>query len=321
MGALIQTKGTQLLATFFSSQFDAGATAPVNLNYLRAAAGLNFQTSPSLYRLSESNLTTGPASMPLFYPFPSVPLSANVASGSSTLTFNAVPQWVTAGIYVVADDSANAIQAGTKVQAVASNTAVTITLPTQNAIPAGKAVTFITFPVVTLATTAASTNQTLTFAAVPSTVTTGMGVVDFTTPGAIPTNTTVTNKSATTVTISNPATAVGNGDVIAFLRGGNHQNLQRRWKYYLKNELRPSSDAEIRAALQEALEDTNITRVQFDVIEGTKQIVHTAVEYNFDANLGVLSTTNKHIRIVLETPPTSASSALPIPLPLDDQFS
>jgi hypothetical protein len=146
-----------------------------------------------------------------------------------------------------------------------------------------------------------------------------MGVVDFTNPGAIPRATTVNNKTNTTVTITNAATAVANGDVIAFLGGGNHQNLLRRWKYFLRNELDPDRDAEIRAALQDALEDTDITRVEFDVIEGTNQIVHTAVEHDFDVNTGVL--TNKYIRIVLETPPTKASIALPAAIPLDDQFS
>jgi hypothetical protein len=107
--------------------------------------------------------------------------------------------------------------------------------------------------------------------------------------------------------------------VIAFLVGGNHQNLQRRWKYFLKNELAPGHDAEIRAALQDAIEDTDITRVDFDVIEGTNQIVHTAVEYDVDASGGIL--TNKYMSVVLETPPTKASIALPAPIPLDDQFS
>ena len=109
--------------------------------------------------------------MPLFYPFPSAPVSASTAAGSSILTFNGaapfavVPPWVTVGTFVVADGSPGAIPPGTKVQSVPSNTTVNMSNNVNGGktIQTGKPITFVTFPVLTLVTTAASATGTLTF--------------------------------------------------------------------------------------------------------------------------------------------------------------
>jgi predicted ATPase len=201
---------------------------------------------------------------------------------------------------------------------------VTISQPVQSpGVQQKDWITFISFPVVSLQATGQSASGTLTFNTVPTAlIQQGMGVVDYTTSGNIPINTVVNAVTSTTVTLSLPAgsaTNVQNNDWIGFLATGNHQNLMRRWKYFLKNDLQSKCDAEIRAALLKSVLDSSVQYVLFDSIEGTSQVVHTALEYGAAANFATLGA--QYMNIVLETPPTKAGSDLVAPIPLDDQFS
>jgi len=100
-------------------------------------------------------------------------------------------------------------------------------------------------------------------------------------------------------------------DEIVFTDGIN-TNLLPRWKYYLQKELELPAHNAIRAAIAAALNDPSFDHISFDVIEGTAQNVHTAVEFNSAA--GFANLTTKYMKIVLETPATKGA------IPLDPQF-
>jgi hypothetical protein len=327
MGALIQTRGTQLLGKFLSIQFGSGAyvaEGPVNLNWFRNNAGVknDIRFSPSLFRLSQLHKNDGPLSMALFYPFSELTTSAATATTSPTLTFGAnnVRPWVIPGAGIV-DEAKPAATAGLLVNAVSSST-VTMSNNANKPIAAGDKIVFLSYPFAA-AQSAATGNgsNTLNLASVPPGVTAGMGVVDYTLSGAIPLGTVVTNVAATSVNLSNPtAQAIPAGHSIGFLAvAATHANLQRRWKYYLKNELKSSGDRQIRDAILEAILNPDITSVTFDAIEGTDQFVHAAIESGMTDQVGFQSLGDRYMKIVLETPPTKANLDPQDPIPLDPQ--
>ena len=269
MGALIQTKGTQLLARFFSSQFGAGTydARSVNLNWMRnnpsdahggpgggasqvqnlindfglipyGGAKINPLSLSRyfLYDLSQNYSGLGPNSTDLFYP----PLTANPAGLDLT--------------------TGAAIQAG---------------------------------------------DGQLTFALVPSWVRVGMTITD--TRGAIAPNTTVQNPiTATYFAISaNAVAAAAAGDQITF-SDPNHANLLARWQYYLQYEMQPAVHDTIRQGIYLALVDGSVKNIKFDAVEHTVQTANISNEYEALPSGGKLDDTRKHMRILLLTSATKS---------------
>jgi hypothetical protein len=127
--------------------------------------------------------------------------------------------------------------------------------------------------------------------------------------------TTVTNVTPPTgvggtfdVTLSNPTTAAAN-DWVSFAPG-NHQQLVRRWRWYLKHDLRTENDTAIRQAISTALSDSNFTKITFQSIEDTQKVItrtetRLGPDFEFDDVY--------YMHIVLLTQQTTA------PDPLDPQ--
>ncbi|WP_156927946.1 hypothetical protein [Bradyrhizobium sp. Tv2a-2] len=111
------------------------------------------------------------------------------------------------------------------------------------------------------------------------------------------------------VTLSNNTTAVAN-DYVSFAVGS-HQQLIRRWRWYLKNDLRAENDATIKQAIFSALADTDFKKITFQAIEDTQQKVITNTETRLGADLEFDDA--YHLHVVLMTQPTTA------PDPLDPQ--
>src|SRR6202000_748591 len=89
----------------------------------------------------------------------------------------------------------------------------------------------------------------------------------------------------------------------------NHQNLLRRWRYYLAIDLAPSNHSRIQSAVLAALFDTSVTSVTFQTIEDIAQIVLVNTEYpTGDAEDSNLVTANKYMSVALITPRTSADA-------------
>jgi hypothetical protein len=149
--------------------------------------------------------TPVPITNPLAVSSQAVTLTTNAATAAAnaTLHFAAVPSTIRPGMVIVD------LSTPTTAPAV---------------IPSSPAVTAVTL--ITSGATAAA-NPNLNFAAVPGTIQQGMGIVDLTTPAAIPTGTAVV--STTPATATTPATVVmnqnatgagvGSGDAIEFVTG------------------------------------------------------------------------------------------------------
>jgi hypothetical protein len=259
----------------------------------------------------------------LFYPFSELVTSA-AQPAANQLTFGAVQPWVIPGAGIV-DETAPRATTSTA-GALTVNTvpnATTVTMSANAFVPvnSGDRILFLSYPFA--ATQSAQTNAnspTLNVASVPLGVAAGMGIVDYTTPGAIPLGTTVTPNTATSLTLSNnTAQAIPAGNSIGFIAPTpSHVNMQRRWKYFLRNELLSSCHAAIKDAILEAVVNTDVARIAFDVIEGTNPIVHTAIESDAVDPVGFGALGNIYMRIVLETQATKAGQATP-PIPLDSQ--
>jgi hypothetical protein len=157
-----------------------------------------------------------------------------------------------------------------------------------------------------------------TFIVAPTAVTAGSAVsCTIKTPRKkMPRGTTVTAVTAPTgtpatfdVTLSGPTTAVAN-DYVSFALG-NHQMLVRRWRWYLKNDLRAENDVAIRQAISSALADGDFKKITFQAIEDTQQKVITSTETRLGTDFEFDDA--YHLHIVLMTQQTSA------PDPLDPQ--
>ncbi len=112
------------------------------------------------------------------------------------------------------------------------------------------------------------------------------------------------------VTLSKAMTVpVVEDDLVSFAKG-KHQMLVRRWRWYLKNDLRPENDAAIKQAISSALEDTDFKKITFQTVEDMQKVI-TRTETLLGNDLEFDDAYNLHI--VLVTQQTTA------PDPLDPQ--
>jgi hypothetical protein len=92
-----------------------------------------------------------------------------------------------------------------------------------------------------------------------------------------------------------------------------HQNLVRRWRYYLENELVGSNHTAIQSAALTALTDLSVTSVRFQAVESSTQTVFVETIFaTTDADDDNLDPTHKSLFVALMTARTKA------PDPVDD---
>jgi len=150
----------------------------------------------------------------------------------------------------------------------------------------------------------------------PTLIANGISAGDLNHSAGIPKGATVTNvvphAGQTTVTFSVPVTAQVS-DRISFCPV-KHQNLVKRWRYYLGIELDPSNHTLIQKAVLTALTDLSVTSVTFQALESTTQsaLIETILATT-DADDDNLDPTHKSLFIALLTARTNA------PDPIDDQ--
>src|SRR5262249_16124362 len=66
---------------------------------------------------------------------------------------------------------------------------------------------------------------------------------------------------------------------------GRHEQLVRRWRWYLKYDLQPENHVAIRRAISNALNDSNFKKITFQAIEDTQRVlvnVETQLDSNFE---------------------------------------
>ena len=118
----------------------------------------------------------------------------------------------------------------------------------------------------------------------PDAIAVGSTVSNLTARGNIPPGTTVGNvtpvvANAFSVTLFDTAgnalpVKVGAKDKISFAPG-KHERLVRRWRWYLKNDLKDENDNAIRSAISAALDDPSINMIIFQTAEDTQNVVVT----------------------------------------------
>ena len=89
----------------------------------------------------------------------------------------------------------------------------------------------------------------------------------------------------------------------------NHQNLLKRWAFYLQTELTTQNHNRITSAIYSALSDKSCTHIEFDCVEGDFQLALSAFELKTpagDANDTSTDPNSKYMKIVLMTGPTQA---------------
>jgi hypothetical protein len=153
----------------------------------------------------------------------------------------------------------------------------------------------------------------------PSAIAVGVSAADFERSLGIPKGATVTKidlatpaAGQTTVTFSVNVTAQAN-DRISFCLL-KHQNLVRRWRHFLLNDLQPTNHSLIQSAVLSALTDTSVASATFQTIEHYDQRVVTNTEFQTtNADDENLDSTTKFIQVALITPRTTA------PDPIDQQ--
>ena len=140
-------------------------------------------------------------------------------------------------------------------------------------------------------TPATPTTSTLQFAlpgaAIPTLIAPGATVSNLTARLKIPSGTvvgTVTpNVPPTTFRVTlvdkrvlpNPvAVPVGASDLISFAKG-KHERLVRRWRWYLKVDLKLENDVAIRNAIFTALSDDSFKRINFQTVEDKQKVLVT----------------------------------------------
>jgi hypothetical protein len=136
---------------------------------------------------------------------------------------------------------------------------------------------------------------------------TKVGAVSVVTGGAGGTfNVTLVDKNAAPVNVT-----VTNLERISFAKG-KHEQLVRRWRWYLKYDLAPANHAAIRGAISSALEDTDFSfaKITFQTVEDTQRVLVTVERY---LNNSDEYDDTYQMCIVLVTQPTTA------PDPLDPQ--
>jgi hypothetical protein len=122
------------------------------------------------------------------------------------------------------------------------------------------------------------------------------------------------NPTAGQTTVSfDVAVTAQNGDCISFCPP-KHQNLVKRWRYYLGTELHSPNQTLIQKAILTALTDPSVTLVKFQAIESTTQsaLIETILGTTDDDDDN-LDPTKKSLFIALLTAQTNA------PDPVDAQ--
>ena len=152
----------------------------------------------------------------------------------------------------------------------------------------------------------------------PPLIANGISAANLDRPGGVPKGAVVTNVAPgpalgqTTVTFSVLVTATQVGDHISFCPL-KHQNLVRRWRYYLGNELAAPNHTRIQAAVLTALTDNTVTSASFQAIENSTQTVYVETIFaTTDADDDDLDPTHKSLFVALVTARTNA------PDPVDD---
>jgi len=113
----------------------------------------------------------------------------------------------------------------------------------------------------------------------------------------------------TTVTFSSAVTAQVNDRISFCLK--KHQNLVRRWRYFLEHDLQPSNHSLIQSAVLSALTDTTVASATFQTIEHHDQMVLTNTEFmTTNADDDNLDPATKYMQVALITPRTTAPDAL-----------
>jgi hypothetical protein len=117
-------------------------------------------------------------------------------------------------------------------------------------------------------------------------------------------NITLVDKNAAAVNVT-----VTNLERISFAKG-NHQQLVRRWRWYLRFDLAPENHVAIRRAVSSALEDSDFKKITFQTVEDTQRVL-AQPERQLNNNLEFDDAFIMHI--ILMTQQTTA------PDPLDPQ--
>jgi hypothetical protein len=157
----------------------------------------------------------------------------------------------------------------------------------------------------------------------PPLIANSISAADLDRPGGVPKGATVNNVAhnnpvagQTTVTFAVPAGSAINaqvGDRISFCPL-KHQNLVRRWRHYLANELLGFNHSAIQGAVLNALTPPAVTSVTFQAIEDTVQAVRIeTIPGTTDDEDSNIDPTRKSLFISLMTARTNA------PDPIDSQ--
>ena len=112
-----------------------------------------------------------------------------------------------------------------------------------------------------------------------------------------------------TVTLNGNVNNVGVGEKICFTKG-KHEQLVRRWRWYLKYDMTAESHSMIRRAISTALDNQSFKKITFQTIEETQKVL-TQIETQLDNDLEFDDTFLMHI--ILMTRQTTS------PDPIDQQ--
>jgi hypothetical protein len=152
----------------------------------------------------------------------------------------------------------------------------------------------------------------------PPLIANGISAADLDHPVGVPKGTTVsavdhaTPVAGQTRVTFNAVVTAQVGDHISFCPV-KHQNLVRRWRYYLGNELVASNHTAIQSAVLTALTDSSVTSVRFQAIESSTQTVFVETIFaTTNAEDDNLDPKHKHLFVALMTARTNA------PDPVDD---
>lgn len=116
------------------------------------------------------------------------------------------------------------------------------------------------------------------------------------------------NVAANTLTVTLSANVtVAQNDMISFAKG-RHEQLVRRWRWYLQNDLKQENSAAIRTAISNALADPSFTKILFHTVEDTQKVIVTP-RSKLTANTDELDA-EQHMEILLLTQSTTAPDRL-----------
>ena len=153
----------------------------------------------------------------------------------------------------------------------------------------------------------------------PPLIANGISAADLDLPLGVPKGAIVTNVARgspaagkTTVTFSLSVTAE-KGHRISFCPL-KHQNLVRRWRFYLKSDLGASNHTRIQAAVLTALTDPSVTSARFQAVENNTQTVFVETIFaTTDDEDDNLDPTHKSLFVALMTARTNAPDTVDDP--------